>query len=103
MLFFSDDVEKRSYSSLRQVCQDVMKEEVVRTSTLMNTPGNFFPETITTLRCITENRHASGVSDSSIICKTKEREINVVEADENGIPIDLPKVKVPMDCVAYRI
>ena len=102
--FFLDDdsdIQKRSYA--RQVCTNVMKEEVVSTSTLLNKAGSFYPDEVRKLSCRTENERASVVSDSSIICKTKERSIYVFEFNDKGHVVNLHKVKVPEDCVAYKM
>ena len=102
--FFWDDdsdIQKRSYA--RQVCTNVMKEEVVSTSTLLNKVGSFYPDEVRKLSCKTENELAAGVSDSSIICKTKKRSIDVFEFNDKGHVLNLHKVVVPEDCVAYKI
>ena len=95
------DIQKRSYA--RQVCTNVMKEEVVSTSTLLNKVGSFYPDKVRKLSCMPENELAAGVSDSSIICKTKERIIDVLEFSDKGDVLNLHKVVVPEDCVAYKI
>jgi hypothetical protein len=99
MLFFSD-VQKRSYP--RPVCHEVVKEEFVSTNILVNKSGTFYPYTIQQISCKTEGGQAPGVSDSSIVCKTKEKIIEVFELDGSKI-IDLKQVKVPVGCVAYKI
>ena len=95
------DNQKRWYAS--QVCTNVMKEEVVRTSTLLNKVGSFYPDEVRKLSCKTENELAAGVSDSSIICKTKKRVIDVLELNDKGYVLNLHQVVVPQDCVAYKI
>ena len=103
MLLFSHDVEKRSPLSFRQVCQDLKIEQVVSTSTFINKRGHLYPDKIRKVRCMTENQDAKGVTDSSIICKTKESYIDVFEIDDNGIAIDIHNIRVPVDCIAYKV
>jgi hypothetical protein len=88
------------------VCKDVIVEEWVRTSTLIKKDQlsypHLFPQNILKISCKTEGKQASGVSDSSVICKTKKKQINVVEFNNQGVGIALHNPKVPTDCVAYK-
>ncbi|CAB4007180.1 Hypothetical predicted protein, partial [Paramuricea clavata] len=100
-----DDNTKRSYH--QQVCKDVIVEKWVSTSTLIKKDQlsypHLFPQNILKISCKTEGKQASGVSDSSIICKTKEKQIVVVEFNDKGVGIAVHNPKVPTDCVAYKI
>ena len=100
-MFIFSDIQKRSYA--RQVCTNVMKEEVVSASTLLNRIGSFYPNEVRKLSCKTENEQAAGVGDSSIICKTKKRIIDIFEFNDKGDVLNLHRVAVPEDCVAYKI
>jgi hypothetical protein len=82
-------------------------EEWVSTSTLIKNylsyPARLSPHKILKIRCKTEGKQASGVSDSNIICKTKEKQIDVVESNDQNVAIAVHNPKVPTDCVAYKI
>jgi hypothetical protein len=83
-------------------------EEWVSTSTLikkdqLSYPARLSPHKILKISCKTEGKQASGVSDSSVICKTKKKQIDVVESNDQNVAIAVHNPKVPTDCVAYKI
>ena len=89
------------------MCKDVIVEEWVSTSTLIKKDQlsypHLFPQNILKISCKTEGKQASGVSDSSVICKTKKKQIDVVESNDQNVAIAVHNPKVPTDCVAYKI
>ena len=90
------------------MCKDVIVEEWVSTSTLIKNnqlsyPASLFPQNILKISCKTEGKQAGGISDSSVICKTKKQKINVVEFNNERVGIALHNPEVPTDCVAYKI
>lgn len=84
------------------MCQSMKEVKIVKTNTKITGAVYYYPDKIATARCMTEGKSAAGVSDGTIFCKTKERDINVLKFDENYTPFDAVKLSVPVDCVAYQ-
>lgn len=69
---------------------------------MTNGAASYYPDKIVTVRCNPDGERAAGVTDATIFCKTKNRDIDVLRLDENYLPYDAVKLSVPVDCVAYR-
>ena len=83
------------------MCQSLKEEKIVVTSTELNSVDEFYPNTITTVGCKTDDQRAPGVDDVKVFCRTKKGVINVLKI-KNDIPSDFVEVSIPVDCVAYR-
>ena len=70
---------------------------------MVKSAWNLFPDGIHTVHCNNDGGDAKGVTDPSIICKTKKKTLEIAEYDDKGKLMNKRYAKVPVDCVAHKI